>query len=241
MKSLIYRVGADSTPAGGETHGRLNDNSYFTYLPIPERYDSVSTPKYKEHPMKEDIPKDLLDRSIHLDPNFEKGTYGNIYVFCNGNKNPKGQRLLEFKENIPFRLVFFSALKDKDGDIRYGFIGQLIATEVEKVNRLGDDQKKKNVHGQRKNGKGDGRSVIAFAEEGDLHSGRYDKFIEFADYRNKSYRVKQNLLKRWGGWSSNDGHCQLGGPWTPWDHEKFEKWLGNTLDDYDIEIVPKNW
>lgn len=241
MKFLIYRVGADYTGLGGGMHGQLNEDRTFTYLPIPEKYDSVYTPKYKEHPMKDEIPESMLDKHIHLDPDFKQGTYGNIYIFRNGNKNPKGQKLLQFEENTPVRLVFFSALKDQKENLRYGFIGQLIARKIKKIDELGDKKKMRNVHGQRKNGEGDGRSVIAIADKKDPRSGRFSKFIEFASYRDNYYRVIPELIEKWGGWSSENGACQQGGPWMPGDHDKFKKWLDKELEDRSIQILKSNW
>lgn len=234
-------MGADYTDAGGDMHGRLNEDHTFTYLPIPERDDSVSTPKYKEHPMREKIPERLLDNHIHLDPDFKQGTYGDIYVDSEGKKESKGQKLLHFKNKIPLRVVFFSALKDEKGDLRYGFIGQLIATRIKKVDEFNDEIKRKNVHGQRRSGGGDGLSVIAMSNKNDSKSGRFSKFIEFASFRNNSYRVLPELIEKWGGWSSKNGYCQRGGPWTPGNHRKFEEWLDEKLEEKSIHILQSNW
>lgn len=241
MRSLIYRVGADSTDAGGGIYGRLSEDNTFTYLPIPERDNSVSTPKYREHPMKEKIPERLLNKHIHLDPDFKQCTYGDIYKDSNGNKKPKGQELLQFKNKTPVRLIFFSALKNEKGDIRYGFIGQFIATQIKKINELSDKKKTRNVHGQRENGEGDGLSVIAIADKDDPKSGRFSKFIEFACFRDNCYRVRRDLIEKWGGWSSKNGYCQRGGPWKPGNHKKFKKWLTRKLTDKSIQILRSNW
>lgn len=241
MKSLIYRVGADSTDLGGGMYGVLNENLTFTYLPIPERDDSVSTPKYRDHPMKDEIPERILDKHIHLDPNFKQGTYGNICVYPNGNRNPKGQKLLQFEDKTPVRVVFFSALKDEKENLRYGFIGQLIASQIKNIDELGDEKKTRNVHGQRENGEGDSRSVIAISDKKDARSGRFSKFIEFASFRDGCYRVRPDLIERWGGWSSNNGYCQRGGPWTPGNHKKFERWLDKKLAEKSIQILQSNW
>lgn len=81
MRAIAINVGANTNLPG--FRGRIYPDGQFEYVPIPER-ESVreSVPTYGDLDLSMDVPPDLLDRPVHLDPEFaeypecEAYTYG---------------------------------------------------------------------------------------------------------------------------------------------------------------------
>jgi hypothetical protein len=68
-------------------------------------------------------------------------------------------------------------------------------------------------------------------------SGRFERCIPIGEWRNKSYRVRQDVLDAWGGLSVKDGFIQRSAvPPTFSQPEKFLKWLGKQ----GVRLVARN-
>ena len=84
MNSLLVRVGADRSEGGGYWNGPVDSQTgEFAYVPIPESsdvYPGLEKPYSALSPVLArfgtTLPLHLRDRPMHLDPDFERLTYG---------------------------------------------------------------------------------------------------------------------------------------------------------------------
>jgi hypothetical protein len=80
MRGLAINVGANTNEPG--FRGPITGDGYFTYLPIPESEPTAGTvPTYGDlhAELGADIPEDVHDRPVHLDPSFP------TYPFCDAH------------------------------------------------------------------------------------------------------------------------------------------------------------
>lgn len=216
MKSLLVRVGVD------KSYGRWNApvdaaSGRFVYVPIPEsvglpfypnlerRYDEVLPAldqfcqKYKCD-LHADLrfPRDLMQCAMHLDPDFAELTYGD-----EGAR--RGAGMVGMDEGD--LLVFYAGLRPIDPsqhNLIYALVGLYVVSEVVSVQDVVPDRWGQNAH-TRKSKRGETDIVVRARP---VVSGRLVRCIPIGEYRDRSYRVRHDVLDAWGGLSVKDGFIQ---------------------------------
>jgi hypothetical protein len=245
-KGLLLRVGIDMTD--GKYNAPINPvtNDYL-YMPIPQgdkkfkpdlltSYDDFE-PDFKNWCSKNEtdisFPEDLKHKSTHLDPDFDYSTYGD-------QPTGRGLRIGDLVEDD--FIVFFASFKPItkcDHKLIYALYGLMTVSKVEKVSRVPTSEHHKNAHTRLMvNNERDDRNnhLVVFAKPS--HSGRFDHAIPIGEYRNKSYRVMENVLDAWGGIGVKDGFIQRS-VCPPWFNkpEQFRNWL----DGQQVKLINSNW
>jgi len=204
VRALLVRVGADCTDAGGRWNGPVDRASgAFAYVPIPEAEvlrPGLETPYSRWAPAVErlgaSLPERLRDRAAHADPDFGHLTYG--------DRRERGRQIRE-KLGGGDLLVFYAGLRDVgDQRLAYALIGLLTVSAVVFARDVPPERWSENAHTRRRTiGETD---VVVLGREG--VSGRFDRALEFAGYRQGAYRVFPELLARWGGLGVRNGYVQ---------------------------------
>ena len=204
MRALLVRVGADCTDAGGRWNGPVDSTTgAFAYVPIPEPEPlaaGLETPFGRwTHAVARfgvELPPALRDRTAHADPDFGHLTYG--------DRRERG-RQIEAKLGAGDLLVFYAGLRDvHDGRLVYGLIGLLSVAEIVRARNLAPERRAENAHTRRAEiGETD---IVVFGRAG--ASGRFHRCVPFAEYRSGAYRVREEVLDRWGGLGVRDGYVQ---------------------------------
>lgn len=239
FKAILIRVGVDQ--AFGNWNAPCNpDTGDFVYVPIPQdkqniqgmkkKYLDTIVPALKTFSVNNNViirlPNNLKNKRMHLDPDFQHLSYGD-------SKN-RGRRLLDFNEDDV--VVFYSGLRSihEEPELVYALTGMLVVQSVNVV---------KNVHPQNFDSNAHTRNIenvdtdIIIIGKPNV-SGRFRKYIAIGEFRNKSYRVKKNILDEWGDIGVKDGWIQRSvNPPLFLDPEKFMKWL---LDKSPELIVSNN-
>ena len=233
MRALLVRVGADCTEAGGRWNGPVDSaTGAFAYVPIPEPEpcaDGLATPYARwaraVARFGVELPPALRDRPAHADPDFGRLTYG--------DRRERG-RQIEEKLGPGDLLVFYAGLRDvRDGRLVYGLIGLLTVAEIVRARDLPPGRRAENAHTRRAEiGETD---VVVLGRAG--VSGRFDRCLPFAGYREGAYRVHEELLDRWGGLGVRDGYVQRSARLPELtDAPRFVAWL----DAQGIELVARD-
>lgn len=204
MKGILIRVGIDAT--AGDWNAPVDPRSGdFVFVPIPENADYVKrgfSRKYSEvlpalKRFNSQLPENLQDLPMHLDPDFKYLTYGDKYP-----------------RNIPIRksepgdfLVFYAGLRSiwpEDRELVYALIGFYQIDEIVVASSVPREKWHENAHTR---GKwiGDDEIVVR-ARAG--YSGRLSRCIPIGEYRNRAYRVRNDILEKWGGLTVTDGYIQ---------------------------------
>ena len=221
MKGLLVRVGCDSTRKFGHWNAPVDTESWeFVYVPKPEpgeilpelQQDYAYTKAMpflgrfaERHGTSLNglrFPEDLPNETMHLDPDFEYLTYGDKY--------PRNSKMKEMdKGDI---IAFYSGLKPikplREKTV-YALIGIYILKEKARLAKeIHASLWKQNAHTRRKTKRCDDEKgdLVVWAEPS--LSGRLKKCIPIGEWRNRAYRVTEDLLKEWGGISSKDGYIQ---------------------------------
>lgn len=212
MQAILVRVGVD------HSYGQWNApadpaSGQFVYVPIPEKVGTgfhpgcerpyaTIVPAIEAFAQETGIPIMLPDhlakRSMHLDPDFEHLTYGDV-----GSR--RGSHIRNLKEDDV--LVFYAGLKPCrpcEHKLIYAIIGLLVADEIVDAATVTKHRRDENAH-TRKLKLGD-TDIVVRGKPG--VSGRLERLIPIGDYRDRAYRVRKDLLKAWGGMSVNDGYIQ---------------------------------
>ena len=219
MKAMLIRAGIDhsyghwNAPVDPATHE-------FLYIPIPEAPDetfnpgldrrfSEFLPALQKFAGKHDcdiyrdlrFPSELLDRAMHLDPDFEELTYGDV-----GDR--RGKQISELKSDD--LLVFYAGLKpirECEHNLLYALIGIFVVDEVASILDVPKERWHENAHTRR-----------AYQRRSDIivrakvkGSGRFDRCIPIGEWRDRAYRVRRDVLEKWGGLSVRDGYIQRSG------------------------------
>lgn len=161
-------------------------------------------------------PRELNDRYMHLDPDFEHLTYGN-------RDNAKGTKFRNLQRDD--LIVFYSGLRPiqpvRDRLI-YALIGIMVVDEVVAAHEVSRDRWHQNAH-TRKSTRGE-HDIVVRARPG--VSGRFALCIDIGEFRNRAYRVRHEVLKAWGGLSVKDGYLQRSAnPPRFVDPERFLRWF----------------
>lgn len=216
MKGILVRTGVD------HSYGQWNApvdtlSGRFVYVPIPEgdhvefhpgcerRYAEIETALYSlAESVSQDLfgdlgcPMTLLQRSMHLDPDYEHLTYGDV-----GDRRGSEIKSLG-KDDI---LVFYAGLRPcapAEDRLVYAIVGLFVVEEVVDAAAVPRHRFHENAHTRKlKRGASD---IVVRAKP--MVSGRLRHCIPIGEYRNRAYRVRRDLLKAWGGLSVNDGYIQ---------------------------------
>lgn len=223
MKGVLVRVGIDST-CGYWNAPYDPKTGRFVYVPIPEGDEDLHPDlvrRYAEIQPALDafgvaLPQHLKGLPMHLDPDFETLTYGDVH--------PRSAPLLDMQAGD--FVVFYSSLKPVapvDDRLVYALIGLYVLGEVVNASEVPMERWNENAHTRRRTQDSD---VVVRAERGG--SGRFDRAIPIGEWRDRSYRVKKAILGEWGGLSVKDGYLQRSGRLPEFlEPERFLKWLGD--------------
>lgn len=207
----------------------------FVYVPIPEG-DHIEFQKGCRRPYTElegplhefadsvgqnlfsdlGCPGPLLRRSMHLDPDFEHLTYGDV-----GDR--RGSAIARLTRNDI--LVFYAGLRPctpVSDRLVYAIIGLFVVDEVVSVVDVPKGRYHENAH-TRKVSPG-ASDIVVRARPG--VSGRLSRCIPIGEFRDRAYRVREDVLKAWGGLSVSDGYIQRSArPPRFLDPAKFMAWF----------------
>lgn len=243
MNGLLVRIGID------QQYGQWNapvhlESGEFVYVPIPE--EKVLT-RELERSYSEIIPfltrfsekwgKDLhLDlgfrrilssRNIHLDPDFDHLTYGDVGT-------GRGSKITNMKEGDI--IAFYGGLRPIDPishKLVYALMGLYIVEEVLWAMEIPEHRWKENAHTRRQHIRD--FDIIVRAKPG--ISGRLERCIPVGEWRNRAYRVRNDLLDAWGGLSVKDGFIQRSAvPPSFLEPAKFCNWF----KEQNISLIQRN-
>ena len=244
MKALLVRVGVDHA-YGGWNAPVDPTTGQFLYVPIPEKtgtpfhrglerkYEEV-LPSLHEYCQRHDAgtsdlrwPEELLNCPMHLDPDFQHLTYGD-----DGGRRGAGMREMTRGD----LLVFYAGLRpiiacqDK---LVYALVGLYIVEEVVHVDEVPEQRWLENAHTRKsKRGKTD---IVVRAQRG--VSGRLERCIPIGEWRSGAYRVRNDVLRAWGGLSVKDGFIQRSAvPPSFLDPERFYPWF----KAHNIALLDRN-
>jgi hypothetical protein len=234
VKGLLVRAGIDNT------YGKWNapidpGTNDFVYVPIPEgsnmdfhkgmnRSYAEIVPALKHFCRRHscDISSDLkfpnilLNRFMHLDPDFGELTYGDV-----GSR--RGKRITELSEGD--LIVFYAGLRpirECGYKLIYAIIGMFIVEDILSVSDIPQERWNENAHTRRLVR---GSTDIVVRARKDV-SGRLARCLPIGEWRMRAYRVRCDILGEWGGLSVNDGYIQRSAvPPLFLDPEQFYTWF----------------
>lgn len=259
-KGLLMRVGIDQTY--GEYNAPINPftNDYI-YLPIPQGEDEKNDvfkagmrtsfddilPHFESWCQQNgtviEFPKEQLNKGCHLDPDFDFSTYGD-------QATGRGLRVGDLKKGD--FLAFFASFKPItpcDHNLIYALYGIMVVDKVVRVADIPENEFHKNAHTRVKEkipdplnpeylkpGHWNPDHWVVFANPS--LSGRFRTAIPIGEFRNRSYRVKKEILDEWGDIGVKDGFIQrsICPPWFT-KPEQFLKWL----ESKQVELINSNW
>lgn len=241
MKAFLVRIGVDQA-YGGWNAPVDPVSGEFVYVPIPEKDASGFHPgcchtyaeaasgldrfcaKYKlefRHPLDWAEP-------MHLDPDFERLTYGD-----DGKR--RGAGIAQLKEDD--LLVFYAGLRPIskcDHKVLYALVGLYVVADVANISDIPEERWPDNAHTRKlKHGPTD---IVVRAKR---HcSGRLDRCLPIGEWRDRAYRIRNDLLKSWGGLSAKNGYVQRSAvPPAFLQPERFLKWLKGQK----VELLERNF
>jgi hypothetical protein len=213
VNALLVRVGIDQG-SGGWNAPVDPETGEFVYVPVPEHVacqPGMATPYTTLQSTLEnfsvrhagalrnlDLPQALAKRSMHLDPDFERLTYGD-----NGLR--RGRGLAAFRAGDV--VAFFAGLRPIRAcphQLVYALIGLYRVAECLRLQEVPRSRWAENAHTRRLDHAPD--DVIVRADP--ASSGRLRRCIPIGEWRKRSYRVRRDVLAEWGGLSATDGYIQ---------------------------------
>jgi hypothetical protein len=234
MRATLVRVGIDQ--AYGKWNGPMDPvTNEFVFVPIPEgaavpqRPELATTYGTVEPALRQfgatrpgvaakllALPQELAGAATHLDPDFGRLTYGD-----NGER--RGKAITSFEPGDA--IVFYAGLRPVSPcphRLVYALIGLYRIASVARVADFAPSRRGENAHMRRAHAKG--TDVVVHGAPG--HSGRLRRCIPIGEFRDRSYRVRRDLLDRWGGLSCKNGFIQRSAvPPTFLAPERFLSWL----------------
>jgi hypothetical protein len=143
------------------------------------------------------LPPHLAKRNMHLDPDFEHLTYG--------DRGAKGRQLANTVSGGDL-LIFYAGLKDvTSGAIVYALIGLFVVDRIVSAVDWPANEADLNAH-TRRILSADADDIIVVARP--AVSGRLQQCIPVGTYRNRAYRIREDVLLAWGNISARDGYIQ---------------------------------
>lgn len=238
LKALLVRVAVDHS--FGKWNGPCNPkNREFVYVPIPQdRENKSGTEKFykdliapalqkfsKNNSKTVSLPHNLVDKRMHLDPDFNHLTYGDT--------KRRGKPLLDLDKGD--LIVFYSGLKSIHDDpfLVYALIGIIVVDHVLRISDITSQSYDCNAHTRYR--QTTDSDIVVFGKP--RVSGRFRKYIPIGEYRNRSYRVKKDTLNDWGDIGVKDGWIQRSANLPRFlNASQFKDWL----DRKTPEIVSSN-
>lgn len=200
------RVGADQSQLGGYWNGPVDSSTgEFVYVPIPDNgpfHPGLATP-YSLVALHLDgkwpsLPGHLAGGYMHLDPDFSWLTYGD-----------QGQRAVQINTKVGQGdlLVFYAGLRDvhPNPQLVYAIIGLFVIDPPVPASSVPAARWQENAHTRRSVPYSPFEIVVRARPE---ISGRLDRCLPIGGYRNRAYRVWEDLLSAWGGLTVKDGYIQ---------------------------------
>ncbi len=135
---------------------------------------------------------------MHLDPDFNELTYGD-----NGAR--RGAVITRMKSDDI--IVFYAGLRPIEAcahRLIYAIIGLYVVKEVVSVGKVEKKLWKQNAHTRRV--KPLETEIVVRAKK--TESGRLERCIPIGEWRDRSYRVREDIIEKWGGLSVKDGYIQ---------------------------------
>jgi len=234
MQAILVRVGVD------QSYGQWNApvdprTGEFEYVPIPEKTTtlfhescakpySLIEPRLQSFALRNGLdlirdlrcPAGLLGQHMHLDPDFDHLTYGDV-----GDRRGSHIRRMD-PDDI---LVFYSGLRpiaQCDHRLIYAIVGLFRVAEVVDASTIPRERWNENAH-TRKIKRGESDIVVRAKPR---VSGLLQRCIPIGEMRDKAYRVTLPLLEAWGGLSVNNGYIQRSArPPRFTDARKFANWF----------------
>jgi len=264
-KGLLVRVGIDSSKESGSWIAPLNPiTNEFAYVPIIENREARTIlPTYEAfikpcEQLRKKLPSALLPSATktmhaHLDPDFERLTYGDISgIQPDGKRNYRGKPLLQLEEDD--LLVFYASLDPRNTSgyenkpLTYAIIGIFILDSKPQravdifPNRCPDSR---NAHTRVTYNDAD---IIARGKPG--LSGRLSHCIPIGGLVSVGqkgvmrYFLESSLYKGWGGFSfgcKQSLYLQRSGALPSFqDADSFYSWFTQESQKRDIEVQRKN-
>jgi len=112
---------------------------------------------------------------------------------------------------FPRRIVFAAKIADRgkmsfaEAYKRYAITGLFVIASIERAVHWPELEAYRNAHTRRQL-PADADDIIVIAQA--LASGRLTHCISIGEYRERAYRVREDLLEIWGGISANNGYLQ---------------------------------
>lgn len=215
MQAFLIRVGIDQT-FGGWNSPVNPDTGEFVYVPIPEsptvRFHEGCRRDYNEllgslrsfgqrlelPALALDLPESTARLSMHLDPDFEHLTYGD-----DGSRRGAGINSLAQGDVLAF-YAGLRPIKSCEQNLIYALIGLYVIESIRSVSDIAHRDRHRNAH-TRKTPLYP-HDIVVSAKQG--CSGRLRQCIPIGSFRANAYRVRSELLERWGGLSVKDGFIQ---------------------------------
>jgi hypothetical protein len=241
MNGVLVRVAIDQSSKGGMWNGPINPKTgEFVYVPIPDKehkcYGSGLQRSFKEvlptlnefvvkHKISDlGFPESLLNRSMHLDPDFEHLTYGD-----NGKKQGRALKSLIKGDFV----VFFSSLTSVENNkLVYALIGFYEIQENIAASNVKPERYHENAH-TRWHPISETDIII---RANPAKSGRLKQCIPIGEYRDGAYRLTKKLEKVWGGLQVKDGFLQRRVTPRFTDPKAFRKWF----DSQNVTLLRSN-
>ena len=189
-------------------------------MPIPEAHEirpGLQRPYTDLIPtlsrFRVDLPAHLRERRMHLDPDFSHLTYGDA--------NQRAQQLQEHLSAGDL-IVFYASLRDTQSKkLVYAIIGLFVVRGIRMAADVAEIEWDINAHSRRVPGPTD---LIVCAKAG--VSGRLRRCLPIGEYRGGAYRVRRDLLEKWGGLSVKDGWFQRSARLPRlYEPQRFSEWL----------------
>jgi hypothetical protein len=147
------------------------------------------------------FPDWLRGAPCHLDPDFRFLSYG--------DGGQRAGRIRHFFEGSEDNFIaFYASFRQVDNNqpyLVYAIIGFYRFQQVQMAHQVPIDRRHQNAH-TRLAGYQQSEDIVIFANT--RTSGRLRSLIPIGEWRNRAYRVRQELLNEWGGISSRDGYIQ---------------------------------
>jgi hypothetical protein len=224
VNCLLVRVGADLSPGGGSWNAPVDaETKKFAYVAIPESravHAGMEKPYSALGPLLSafgvSLPAHLRTLHMHLDPDFSHLTYGD-----QGNRAKQLQAKLKCGDMI----VFYSGLRDSRGarQLVYAIIGLFVVEDIISATSVPIQARDTNAHSRRILEEGS-QDLIVRARPG--VSGRLECCLPIGEWRDRAYRVRREILEKWGGLSVNDGYLQRSARLPEFlDAGRFRRWF----------------